>query len=141
VSYDICDLGELENKKALNVLDKMSKFIKLSRYYKEWQTFKERMKANKEFDTNLKTFIKTMQGPGMKITTRRGRPSKIAATQAPKIAATQAPKIAATQAPKIAATPMRPVLTPVPISPVSKSREEQIQLVQKRITVTIKKRQ
>jgi DNA polymerase III delta prime subunit len=124
VAYDICDLGELTDKKAINVLDKISKFIKLSRYYKDWQIFKERMKTNKEFDTNLKAFVKTMQGPGMKITTRKGRPPKITASSSQMAAAS------------------RPVLTPVVAKDVhiSKTRDEQLQLTKKRVTVIVKKR-
>jgi hypothetical protein len=118
VAYEVCDLTELQDKKAVNVLDKISKFIKLSRYYGEWNAFREKIKNNKAFDQELKGHISILHGPGLKIMTRKGRIPKLTAEVREELEARDA---------RVAETP--------------KHREEQLALVKKRVTVTIKRRE
>lgn len=51
--YNICTDLKNKGKKALPVIDKMAKYIKLSLYYDQWTKFLTKNKNNKELDTEI----------------------------------------------------------------------------------------
>ncbi len=68
-SYSICDYDEFdEKKKALLVIDKIAKYIKISPLYDQWTKFRDESKSNKELDSDIKCYLKRYH-TGMKVTT------------------------------------------------------------------------
>ena len=69
VSYSICNFDEFdEKKKALLVIDKIAKYIKISPLYNQWTKFCEDNKSDKKLDTDIKLYLKRCNN-GMKVTT------------------------------------------------------------------------
>jgi hypothetical protein len=57
VYYKLCNLDEFKTKKAVTVIDKIAKFIKLSRYHLRWSNFKETIKNDKMFDKKIQELV------------------------------------------------------------------------------------
>ena len=51
--------NDFTKKKALVAIDKLAKYIKISPYYEEWNTFKNKHKSNKALDTQIKEYIQS----------------------------------------------------------------------------------
>jgi hypothetical protein len=57
--YSICDYDEFdEKKKALLVIDKIAKYIKISPLYNHWSKFRDEHKSDKDLDCSIKAYLK-----------------------------------------------------------------------------------
>ncbi len=50
-------ITEISKKKALLIIDKLAKYIKISPYYEQWNQFKSLNKNNKELDAQIKSAL------------------------------------------------------------------------------------
>lgn len=130
IHYKLCNLEEFKTKKAITVIDKIAKFIKLSKYYDRWAIFKETIKNDKTFEKRVQDAIAN-HNDGIRI------------TKIPKSG------LKFIQKPVIKVVPKKPILTQVEptnlLNPESnvittKSIAEQETLVNTRKTVIVKKK-
>lgn len=160
VQYKLCVLDEFKTKKAITVIDKIAKFIKLSRYYTRWADFKEIIKNDKAFDKKIQDLV-LLHDDGPRMTkVKPGTQVKKADTKADtkSDAKIQKPvvKPALTlkgEKPKVQVVPKKPTLVPIaPTAPLigtlgarvtqvtQGKQESHEELVKIRKTVVIKKK-
>lgn len=73
--YKLCDNAEFKKKKALMVIDKIAKYIKISPYYDKWTKFRNDNKTNKSLDSEIKNYMQSFQQNPVKMTI--SKPDKI----------------------------------------------------------------
>jgi len=61
-------ITELSKKKALLIIDKLAKYIKISPYYEQWNQFKSLNKNNKELDAHIKSALIEKMGSDTSLT-------------------------------------------------------------------------
>jgi hypothetical protein len=125
VQYKLCNLEEFKTKKAVAVIDKIAKFIKLSRYYDRWAEFKETVKNDKSFDKKIQDLV-LAHNDGIKMSKMK---TKAIGNQVAVVAKPAVVK------PTIKVVPKKPTLVPV-----AKTIIEQENLVNTRKTVIVKKK-
>jgi len=144
------NLTELEDclsptcrKKTLLIIDKIAKYIKISPYYKKWTKFRDTYKGSKDLDQEIKDLVSAnSKGPRMTKGTKTAAFNSFGRVK-PVIKSTgswtsSTPKlrpVCATDAP--VPTKLKPILKAKPTPVLTK--DEQINLVGKRKTITIKK--
>ena len=113
LSYNLSELDECLSpdcrKKALLIIDKVAKYIKISSYYTQWAQYRDKHKSDKVLDVLIKKIV-AEHSSGVRVIKSKGSIPFISSIP------TQAPKKTI----------------------IVKSREEQTQLVNKRKVVTIK---
>jgi DNA polymerase III delta prime subunit len=120
LDYDMTELNELIQpncrKKALLIIDKVAKYVKISHYYSRWAKFRDANKSNKELEQTIRDCVD-----------RYSQTVRVDRGAVPKLA------------PEPLQAPATARLT-VKLRPVIKSKQEQLELVKGRKTVTIIKR-
>lgn len=153
MEYNLTELEECLSpscrKKTLLIIDKVAKYVKISPYYKKWIKFRDQNKNNKELDQEIKQYVKMYsKGPRVVKDTKATNPfmSLSKSKTTPKTKSAPKPKPEPERiAPKLRPKLVPKVQTPAPASavpklkPVIKSKKEQLDLVNKRRTISIKK--
>jgi DNA polymerase III delta prime subunit len=69
--------SDISKKKALVIIDKLAKYIKISPYYEQWNIFKNAHKTDKELDTEIKDAIlaKLNKDVSLTLTISKDRPA------------------------------------------------------------------
>lgn len=74
LSYNLTDLEDCLKptcrKKAVLVIDKIAKYIKISPWYKKWVKFRDANKSNRDLDQSIRDYVK-MYNKGMTVTTSK----------------------------------------------------------------------
>ncbi len=75
LDYNLTELDECLQpsckKKTLLIIDKIAKYIKISKYYKKWIKFRDNNKSNKELDQQIKDYVE-LYSKGIRVS--RGAP-------------------------------------------------------------------
>jgi len=123
--------SDISKKKALVIIDKLAKYIKISPYYDQWNEFKNVHKADKELDTQIKDAIMAKLNMDVDVTVTVKAQESVAK---PVVKITPVIKLKSEQP-----TPTT-ISQPPPPPPTAKTLEEQKSLVQVRKSVVIKKK-
>jgi replication factor C subunit 1 len=139
LDYNLTELNECISptcrKKTLLIIDKIAKYIKISRYYTKWIKFRDSNKGNKELDQTIKDCVQEHSRDTRVVkSTKSSSPFHSSIKTRLRTAPTPAPAPAPAPSGGGGAAPKRPKL-----KPVVKSRQEQITLASKRRIVTIKR--
>lgn len=143
LDYNLTELDECLSpsckKKTLLIIDKIAKYIKISKYYKKWIKFRDNNKSNKELDQQIKDYVELhSKGPRMS----KGAaltPFKKLVKERPvlkpvlKSQSMQAATVAEAK-PAVPAAPVAALLKPK-LKPVVKTKQEQINLTGQRTVV------
>lgn len=148
--YGLCQSSEFDekpDKKALSVIDKIAKYIKISPMYGIWAEFRDANKNNRELDGRIKEYVRKYH---VGITEKKGVLARYSAvtkvvkavTAKPKIKPKAKPTEEEAETPDVARAPT--VSKPAPKTVIAiarpKTKEEQVALAGKRQTIVVKKK-